>query len=426
MTKTQMCVAQWGMALALSLGGMAAHAETPSEPGWRGDLARDGFTFDLNYRSEDLAAVSGADSKQLVHAGQIALVTNADMEKLVGWQGATIRTALALRDGDNINNISGVAALFGPQEIYGRGHHLRLTQFWLDQTLAGGKVALRLGRLAPGEDFQATECSFNNLSFCANQAGNFVADFWYNWPVSQWGATAQLNLGGDTYVKAGAYQVNPRNLEQGFFTVLSPKGGTGVLTPFELGWTPTTATGLIGEYKVGGWYSSADRADAYYDINGKPAALTGQPFGQRQGAWGAYVSAVRQLTRGDRSSAKSGLRAIVKLSIADVQTSTVDRTFVGTLVYTGPFKSRPNDDVGLGIAFNHLNARVASYRAEQIALGLGGALPGDNERTLEAYYSLQLGRHLMVRPDIQWIHSPGGSDARRDVLVVGSRIVVSL
>lgn len=404
-----------------------AQSASGEDHDWRTRLASDGFKFDLNYRSEDLAAVSGGNSKQIVHAGQIGFVSDADMERLVGWKGAKIRTSLALRDGDNINDKSGVAALFGPQEIYGRGHHLRLTQFWLDQTLAKGKVALRIGRLAPGEDFQATECSFTNLSFCANQAGNFVADYWYNWPVSQWGATAQLNLGGDKYVKVGAYQVNPRNLEQGFFTVLSPKGGTGALTPFELGWTPTTADGKIGEYKIGAWYSSAPRADDYYDINGNSAAFTGKAFLQRSGTWGADISAVRQLTRGDRNNAKSGLRLVLKGAISDSKTSTVDQTWVGTLVYMGTFKGRPLDDVGLGFAFNHLSQDVVRYRQDRIAAGLGGALPGTSyERTIEAYYSLQLGRHLMVRPDLQWIHNPGGIHQRDDALVVGSRIVVSL
>lgn len=418
-----------GLVMVMGIGtpiAAAAQDTATEQEDWRSDLKTDGFDFDLNYRSEDLAAVKGGTNKDLIHAGQVALVTNFDMDRLVGWQGAKIRAALAYRDGDNINNASGVDALFGPQEIFGRGHYLRLTQFWLDQTLAGGKVALRIGRLAPGEDFQATECSFNNLSFCANQSGNFVADYWYNWPISQWGIAGQYNLDGTKYVKVGAYQVNPRNLRGDFLAVLSPKGGTGVLTPFEFGYTPTTASGLIGEYKIGGWYSSANRTDVYYDINGDRASTTGLAFGERSGAWGAFFSAVRQLTRGDGRSSKSGLRAIVKGSIADKETSTVDRSLVATLVYTGPFKGRPDDDVGVGIAFNHLNQRVSRYREERIALGENGPLPGDDERTIEAYYSFQAGPHLMIRPDIQWIHNPGGSDEREDVLVVGSRIVMSL
>lgn len=423
-----------GKSLALTLGIVACAASTPAlaqtkaveDTSWRSGLKDGGIAFDLNYRSEDLAAVSGGTSKDLIHAGQVALVTDFDMDRLVSWNGAKIRASLAYRDGDNVNNEGGVAALFGPQEIFGRGHYLRLTQFWLDQSLAGGKVAFRIGRLNPGEDFQATECSFNNLSFCANQPGNYVADYWFNWPISQWGVAAQINLDETKYVKAGAYQVNPRNLRGDFIKVLGFNDGTGVLTPIEFGYTPTSADGRIGEYKVGGWYSSADRQDVYFDIDGNPASLTDATFGERSGSYGAFFSAVRQFTRGDGTTAKSGLRGILKGSISDKQTSTVDQTFAATLVYTGTFKGRPLDDVGLGIAFNHLNDRISDYRGERLALGKAGLLPGGTERIVEAYYSFQFGEHLMVRPDIQWINNPGGIDERKDVLVVGSRIVASL
>lgn len=392
---------------------------------WKSDLKERGFDFTVAYRSEDLAAVSGARSSHLVHAGQIALTTRSDMEKLVGWGGASITASLAYRDGDNINTESDVAALFGPQEIFGRGHYLRLTQFWLDQALFDHRLELRLGRLAPGEDFQATECSFTNLSFCANQPGNYVADYWFNWPISQWGVTAKLNFDGTKYVKVGAYQVNPRNLRGDFLKVLSFKDGTGALLPFEFGWTPTTADGRIGEYKIGGWYSTANRNDAYADANGDPAGLTGLPFRERDGSYGAFVSIVQQITRGDRSTPKSGLRGVFKASVSDRRTSIVDRTVAATLVYTGTFPGRPADDVGLAVAFNHLNSRASDYRADRLAVGAGGLLPGDDERTVEAYYSLRFGPTFMFRPDLQWIHSPGGTSSRPDILILGMRTEIA-
>ncbi|MBB5737685.1 porin [Xanthomonas arboricola] len=403
--------------------------ETSPGPGgfaaWKADLEARGITFALGYRSEDLAAVSGVDDHDLVHAGQIALTTLFDMERLAGWPGASITASLAYRDGDNINDRSAVGALLGPQEIYGRGHDLRLTQFWLDQSLFGNRLQLRLGRLAPGEDFQATECSFTNLSFCANQPGNYVADYWFNWPISQWGITVQGNLDATRYLKIGAYQVNQRNLRGNLWEALSPRGGSGVLVPFQFGWNPTSADGRISEYTIGGWYSGADRQDVYADIAGGPASASGLPFRWRDGAHGAFVSAVRQLTRGRGESAKSGLRAVVKASVADRATSTVDRTFAATFVYTGASARRPLDDVGVAIAFNHLNDRVADYRAERLALGQQAPLPGDGERTIEAYYSFRFGSVVMIRPDIQWIRHPGGISRRDDVVIVGVRTEIT-
>jgi len=194
--------------------------------------------------------------------------------------------------------------------------------------------------------------------------------------------------------------------------------------PAEIGWTPTWA-GLASEYKIGGWYSSALRADVYSDINGQPAAETDLPSLQRRGAWGGFFSIVQQLTRGNGSSDKSGLRAIIKASFADQRTSTVDRTMAGTLVYTGTFLGR-SDDVGIALAFNHLNDRVSDYRAELLSLGKTSSAPGDYERTFEAYYSFRVGSVLMFRPDFQWIHNPGGISFRKDILILGMRTEVTL
>jgi len=401
-----------------------ASSPTAAYDAWKAHLAEQGFSFTVAYRSEDLAAVSGGSNKDLVHAGQIALITKFNLQSLVGWQGASVTASLTYRDGNNVNDESQVNALLGPQEIFGRGHFLRLTQFWFDQALFGDHLQLRAGRLNPGNEFQATECSFVNLSFCANQAGNFVSDYWYNWPISQWGAVAQIQTDPTRYLKVGIYQVNPYNLDSDFLRVLDPKGGTGSLVPVEIGWTPSWA-GLTSEYKLGGWYSSALRADVYSDINGQSAAESDLPFFQRRGAWGAFFSIVQQLTRGNGSSDKSGLRAVLKASLADQRTSTVDRTMAATLVYTGTFLGR-SDDLGIALAFNHLNDRVADYRAERTALGKSGLAPGDYERTFEAYYSLRIGSVLMFRPDFQWIHNPGGISFRKDVLIVGMRTEVTL
>jgi porin len=411
--------------LALTLG-YAAHAAdlspspTASYEDWKAGLKQQGVEYQLAYRSEDLAAVNGSSSKDLVHAGQVALSSKLDMQRLVGWSGASITTSLTVRDGDNINYESDVNALLGQQEIYGRGHYFRLSQFWLDQLLFNDALAIRVGRMNTGEDFQATECSFTNLSFCANQPGNYVADYWFNWPISQWGIAAKLRVGTDQYVKVGAYQVNPRNLGSNFGDVLSFHGGTGVLAPAEFGWTPTSADGRITELKIGGWYSSANRADVYEDVDNQSAAVSGLPFRERDGSYGGFTSLTQQLTRGDASGPNSGLRMVLKGSVADRATSTVDRTFAGTLVYTGTLPTRNRDDVGIALAFNHLNERVSDYR-EQLPLADDSLLAGGNERTFEAYYSLRIDEFLMFRPDFQWIHNPGAMSERDDVVVVGMR-----
>jgi len=114
-----------------------------------------------------------------------------------------------------------------------------------------------------GEDFSSFSCTFMNLTFCGSQPGNLVGDYWYNWPVSQWMARLKVSH-GDLYAQTAVYQVNPRNLKKDFFG--HTKGGTGVLVPGEIGWSPRIGSReLIGSYKVGGWYTNVDADDVFLD-----------------------------------------------------------------------------------------------------------------------------------------------------------------
>ncbi|MFK4873506.1 carbohydrate porin [Novosphingobium sp. ZW T3_23] len=389
---------------------------------WKDRLKRDGFDFVINYTSEDLIAVRGGNSDALVHAGQASFTGQADMERLVGWKGGAVTLSISHRDGQGINTRSGIGALLGPQEIFGRGNVTRISQFWIDQKL-GDRVSLRVGRSNPGSDFEEFDCDFINLSYCGNQVGNIVSDYWYNYPISQWGAIAKVATGSATYVKVGVYQVNPRNLTTGFLDVLNPSGGTGALVPAEFGWSPRVGRNGAISVKVGGWYSTAARDDVYLDRERAPAAASGLPFQERDGSYGGYSSVVARFHThegGDRN-----VKIFFNATLADAATSIVDRSLAAGMVWTGPFAARARDQVGIAISANHLNRRLADYRRERLSLGFAAGLPGTSENALELFYGAQVSRFLQIRPDVQWLHRPGGTKANRDAIIVGARTAVS-
>jgi len=413
--------------VALPAGARAAEDGDPVARylAWKQGLKDDGFEFAINYTSEDLAAVSGGSSDALVHAGQLSVNAKADMDKLVGWNGASFSVSVSHRDGDNVNVRDGIGALLGPQEIFGRGNVTRVSQFWLDQKLFGDRVTLRLGRVNAGSDFEEFDCNFINLSYCGNQVGNIVSDYWFNYPISQWGAIAKVKTSDTTYLKAGAYQVNPDNLKTGVIHTLNFSHGTGTLIPVEFGWTPKLG-GKGGEatVKLGGWYSTASRADVYLDADRNSAAATGNAFLQRSGSYGGYISAVAKVPTGPRDGGAS-LMGFFNAALADSRTSTVDRTFAVGVVYTGAIPGRPKDQIGLAASYNHLNQRLSDYRRETLALGGTALQPGTGENAVELYYGLQLGELLQFRPDVQWVRHPGGISSNPDALIVGARTSVT-
>jgi len=392
---------------------------------WKEQLKEDGFDFVLNYTSEDLVAVRGGSSDALVHAGQASFTGQADLERLGGWNGAAVTLSISHRDGQGINARSGIGALLGPQEIFGRGNVARISQLWIDQKFMNDRLSLRFGRGNPGSDFEEFDCNFVNLSYCGNQVGNIVSDYWYNYPISQWGAIAKVKTGQKTYLKAGIYQVNPRNLKNGFLDVLSPSGGTGALVPVELGWSPRLGAAGQASMKFGGWYSTAARDDVYLDNNRGSAAQSGMPHLKKRGSYGGYASIVARFPT-DTGDSSRNVTAFFNATLADTATSTVDRSFAVGVVWTGPISRRPQDQIGLAVSANHLNGRLADYRRERLALGSDDGLPGSGENAVELFYGVQVTRFLQVRPDVQWIHRPGGTSANPDAIIVGARTSISL
>lgn len=410
----------------------AARAGDPSDnhllgdwSGLRSGLATRGAVLDLGYTSEDLHNTRGGSRRATRHAGQLGLGASVDLEKLVGWDRSSLRVSVTSRDGRNLNADAGIGALMQPAEIYGRGQTWRLSEFWFGHRLLDDRVLLKLGRMNVGSEFGDFECSFANLSFCGNQAGNIVGDYWYNWPISQWAAVGRANTGADTYAKLGLYQINPAYLQRNRGFSLNPHGTTGALLPMEFGWTPLLAGDRPGSYKAGAWYSTADRADVLADANGDAAQASGLGFRQKSGAYGVYIAAKQQVTRGRRDSPQSGLRVFLNIAQADRRTSTVDRTAEVGGIWRGLAAERPQDEIGVALATTHVNRRATETQDIAYAAGQRAYAGGTDETTAEAFYGWQARPWLLVRFTAQWIHAPGGVASRPDVVVVGTKTSIS-
>lgn len=87
----------------------------------------------------------------------------------------------------------------------------------------------------------------------------------------------------------------------------------------------------------------------------------------------------------------------------------------GGLVLTAPFRGR--DDDALGIA---VNRAMFGDRARALG-GLEAA-----ETTLELTYGAQITDWLGIQPDLQYVINPSGDPARRNAVVLGVSITLSI
>ena len=419
------------LAIALLASG-SAHAGDTSDTltgdwgGLRTDLRAKGIEFQFGYVSETAANLRGGTRHLTDYTDQWTFGTTLDLDRLLGLPHARFQATITDRNGRNLSSDAGLNTLQQVQEVFGRGQTWRITQLWYDQSFFDGAFDWKIGRLTVGEDFASAACDFMNLTFCGAQPGNIVGDYWFNWPVSQWATRGKLALSGFGYVQLGVYEVNPTYLENGDAFSLSAPGATGALIPLELGWLPTVGEAkLPGSYKFGLWYDTSRADDVSDNDQGQSLLVVGGQPQRHRGRYGAYVAALQQVARPSPTEPDRGLSVFIRASLADRRTATLDSQIAVGMVYTGPFDARPRDEIGFAVGLTHVNDRVADAQRQQNAAGLGPVPVQQSEYAAEIYYGLHAISGVVLRPNLQFIHDPGGVSQNEDVLVIGLKAVVN-
>jgi porin len=433
------CQLSAAAALVLSANAMAADAFSADSKWMTGDwggertkLIEQGIDIKADYVGEVGGNLHGGynNDKTARYADQFGLGVALDLQKLWGWDNTQAKIQLTNRNGYNISNDRigdpRAGTLSSSQEVYGRGHMVRLTQFWIQHQMFDNKLDVKLGYFGEGEDFNTFPCDFQNLSFCGSQVGNYV-NTWYNWPVSQAAIRVKYNITPELYAQIGAYNQNPSQLEHGNGFKLSGSGTKGTVIPVELVWSPKV-NGLPGEYRVGYYKSAADASDVREDINGNDAATTGLGYrthSSKKGYWGV----VQQQLTTHNGDASRGLNIAANVTFHDKDTNLVDNYQSLMFVYKGPFDARTKDDVGIGFSRIHANSDVKKNAELLNAAGgftdydqSGYAPMRNTEYNVELNYGFHITNWLTVRPNLQYIANPGGVKQVDNALVAGLKI----
>ena len=88
-------------------------------------------------------------------------------------------------------------------------------------------------------------------------------------------------------------------------------------------------------------------------------------------------------------------------------------------IYTGPFSARPNDSIAFAVGTTHVNTRVAYGQLLQNWTGAGPVPIQNSEYVFEVYYTLVPTHGVYIRPNIQYVHTPGGTSLNGDIIVLG-------
>jgi porin len=402
---------------------------------WNGErqqLEQQGYKFTASIMSQSATNLDGGynDSNTFENAAQLSLGANFDLEKIAGWKDTTASLVVTKRDGNalTLERIKDPRSsqLGNAQEIYGRGKIWRLSQAWVKKGFVDNTIQAKVGRMGMSEDFNSSQCEFQNLLLCGGQLGKSIGSIWYNSPVGVWAANVKYQFAPEWTLGVGVYEVNPDNIKtesnsDGFN--LDMNNVKGATIPVELAWKPKLAAfnGLPGEYKVGALYSTAEANDV---------KTAGKVHDGKQSFW---INAQQQLTNNGQDP-KRGLYVSFNGVVNDKATTFVQSTQQLALWYKGPFDSRPNDSIGFGIANYLVNDRAKDkqiatnesrgyYSYDAIA---SDYIPiQDDELNVELNYTYQWSPAVMLRPNIQYIHQPAGVKAVDDAWVAGLSVKVN-
>lgn len=407
--------------------------------GVRNDLRDKGYDLTLDHKAEvGWNAQGGYDQDRTArYADQYVFGLGMNLEKILGWSSAKFQLTVTDRNGRDITADKLIdrrgGQLSSSMEVYGRGQMWHLTEMAYRQTLFNGATDARIGRFGPDE-FGAFPCDFQNLMFCGNTGGAWAGAVWYNFPISQWAFQLKQKLGNDWSIMAGVFEQNPSLLENDTGFKLNLSGGKGVLLPAEVIYTPPKGLfGLPGEYRVGGFLSTAGSEDVFKGSDGQPQVLTpGSGFeshGSRHGFW----TVLRQqawLLDDDRNRP---VEVFAFGHVNDRDSNYIRSSVSMGVTVTGPFESRPNDQVAFAVGRLKVNPRFSERQrmlnvmsGETDYASVGYQPVQDKEYTAELYYGIQATRWLTIRPNLQYIRHPGGVDEVDDALVVGLKVMTRI
>lgn len=366
-------------------------------------LTKDGVAFQLSYTGAMMDHLGGGFRHGTNWQGLLDLGALVDLEKLMGWQGATFHAEAFWVQGNspssldyigNINEVSNIAAVVATARFY---------HVWLQQKLWGEKVRVNVGWMTLDTDFMnSTPGSlFINSAYGPIQTWNmnFGAPVY---PVAALGLLAEWQVNDQYELQLGLYDGDAGGElgnKRSSNTRLGSDDGVAILLE---GARTHTLGGLAGTLKLGaGWNTGLT-----------PVNATGELV---HGNGHVYAMLDQTLLPGQGKEAPDRLTFFTRLGrVFHPGRSLVD--FTVDLGFTGS-GLRQADQWGVAMTHSHMSRSFVS------AVEAGGGRSTAAETALELTYKAQVTPWLALQPTLQHIMNP--QSGTPDATVAGLVMMLS-
>jgi len=354
--------------------------------GERSALEDKGLLFGADTIDEILGNPSGGTRQGVIYEGRLELLTTINLEKTVGWTGATFHAngyqirgrGLSANDlGDTLEVASNIEA----------ERSFRLFDLWVEQSLLNTALSIRAGQIAADDEFITSQTAslFINSTFgWPAIVATDLPDGGPAYPLATPGVRVKYAATDTLSAALGVFNGDPAGA-----SATDPQSADGSGTAFRFGGAAfailegayainqdPSASGLAASYKIGAWFHS-----------GPFPSPPGNTMPQtHQNDAGLYLVADQALlhTGGDTGRLIS---VFARLAIAPSDRNEVSLDGDAGVNFTGFIPGRDDDVIGVA-------ASIANV--------------GTSEAVLEVTYHGQITPWWSMQPDLQFIRHPGG------------------
>lgn len=392
--------------------------------GARTALKDKGIDLTLIYIGESLSVLSGGLERRNSYEGRFEFSSDADLEKLIGWKGATTHFIVYQlhnggRTADDVGNIS------DPSNIDAFGT-TRLFTAWFQQNAFDDRFSLRIGQLAADDEFLTSPTAGGLINGTFGWADMVAANMLNGgpaFPLATPGVRLAVKPTDSLKLQTAVFSGDPAGKDCTDIPQRCNRHGTtfsfsgGALWMGELQYAVNQgkdAVGLPGVYKLGAWYATADFNDQHFGIDGTGAQVslgvdpTATPV-THSGNGGFYGVADQMVWRGTDSS----LNLFARGGFAPSDRKLVSYYVDAGAGLKGPLPGRPDDTLTFGFAYAKISKDLAAVDQDTVP----AVIVRDYEAVFELSYAAQIAPWWIVQPDIQYIVHPNGGQNPNDATV---------
>jgi porin len=355
----------------------------------RDSLEARGFDFNASYTFEWSSVFSGGVSRRASSRSLFDANLTLDLAKAINWNGATVFIDFYSTDGRG--GSAEVGDFQGFSLIETSENDDQIAELWFEQILFDESLRFKLGKIDAATEFAFINAA-GNFSNASSGFSPTIAAL-PSYPDPAVGGVVQFMPSDTFYVSAGFFdgagpadgvRTGPRGPE----TFFSDDESDDWLWIGEVGFGWSFAERREGRGALGVWHHTGDWAEFEGVDPDNPETSTN---------FGVYALVEQRVHQcdGEADDSEQGVYLFAQLGWADGDVNEAQWHAGMGVSLNGTFDGRDEDSTGVYFSWVGLNDD-AGYSEDEIVL--------------ETFYKVQVTPWASVKPDLQVIFNPGGTD----------------